>query len=690
MYISSMRGLTIFFSLLLLWSCEEDKGDKSSPEVSIISPASGTTVNEIVTITCEATDNDELEFVQFFVNDSLDSFLVSEEPFIFEWNTNNIINGTYSIRAVAQDVSGNSAESSPINLMVDNSLSIPDGIEIKNISYSLTQLTIQFSQSKEGDFKSYGIYVSASGDSVDMIEIGLITDQADTVFTTSEFDPTQQSWYYIMVADVYGYTKLSNAYSVLDVAPTIPTLNVPKYKNGSLKFAWSICVDNDFLRYHLYSSTSSNMNGKNIIVTNTIKNDTTHSIILNLTDPLKYYQIIVEDHWGFFSESSIVQANMPFTMIRNYGGDQNDRGYSVKQTSDGGYIIAGSTTSYGVGGSDLWIIKLSQSGEFSWSNTYGGQGNDAGRDIVQTSDGGYIVTGYTKSFSAGGDMDLWLIKTDANGQSCQYSNDGTCSDGSSRWAKTFGTSGNDFGNSVQETSEGDFIVAGKSGRIPSIYALKTNASGIKLWENLYGSGPSDRAQYVIETQGNNFLIVGKENQPNTSDDDLRLIKINNDGELVWSYPFGNGNSVADIGNYICELSGGGYAIAGATQSNGNGNWDNLWLIKTTTSGTQQWSKNFGGSYTETGNYVQETIEGGFIVSGSTESVGQGLYDIWIVNTDYTGNEIYTQTFGGNMDDKALGGTKGSNGELIIIGYTGSFGNGGEDMLLIKLDPDYQP
>ena len=116
----------------------------------------------------------------------------------------------------------------------------------------------------------------------------------------------------------------------------------------------------------------------------------------------------------------------------------------------------------------------------------------------------------------------------------------------------------------------------------------------------------------------------------------------------------------------------------------------MWLIKTTTSGTQQWSKNFGGSYTETGNYVQETIEGGFIVSGSTESVGQGLYDIWIVNTDYTGNEIYTQTFGGNMDDKALGGTKGSNGELIIIGYTGSFGNGGEDMLLIKLDPDYQP
>ena len=85
-----MRRLTIFFSLLLLWSCEDDKGDKSDPEVSIISPASGTTVNEIVTITCEATDNKEIDFVQFFVNDSLDSFLVSSEPYIFEWNTNNL------------------------------------------------------------------------------------------------------------------------------------------------------------------------------------------------------------------------------------------------------------------------------------------------------------------------------------------------------------------------------------------------------------------------------------------------------------------------------------------------------------------------------------------------------------------------------------------------------------------------
>ena len=687
MYISGMRSLAIFFALLLFWSCEEDKGDKSAPEVSIVSPASGSIVNEIVTITCEATDNEEVEFVQFFVNDSLDSFLVASEPYIFVWNTNSMENGTYSIKAVAQDVNGNSAESSLISLTVDNSLSIPNSVEIENISYNLSQMTILFGQSKEDDFKSYTLYVSGSSDSSDIVEIGQITEKTDTVFTTSEFDPTQQSWYFVMVTDIYGYSVLSTGYSVLDGHPTVPILKVPRYNNGILMFSWSISPDTDFLRYHLYSSTSSDMFSKTIIVTNAVKNDTTHSLVLNLTDPLKYYQIIVEDQWGFFSESSIVQAKMPFTMIKNYGGTQNERGYSVKQTSDGGYVIVGSSTSYGAGGSDLWILKVDGLGEFSWSKTYGGQGNDIGRDITQTSDGGYIITGYTKSFSSGGDMDLWLIKTDANGESCLYSDGGTCSENSSKWIKSFGTSGNDYGTSVQETSEGDFIVAGKSGRIPSVFVIKTNSSGERIWENLYGTGPGDRAQYIIERQDLGFLIVGKENANNV-DDNLCLINIDTDGAEVWHSLYGGGG--ADGGNHISEVSGGGYIIAGATKSYGNGNWDDLWLVKTSTGGSMEWQKTFGGSYTETGNYTHEKDEGGYMVTGSTESIGQGFYDIWVVSTDYTGNEIYSQTFGGNMDDKAIRGARGNSGELLIIGYTNSFGNGGEDVLLIKIDPNYQP
>ena len=144
MYISNIRRMTIFLFYSFFWSCEEDEGDKTDPEVSITSPLTGSTVNEIVTITCEATDNKEIDFVQFFVNDSLDSFLVSTEPYVFEWNTNNLENGIYSIKAIAHDISGNFAESSTINLTVDNSLSIPKSVEIMDISYSLTLMTIRF------------------------------------------------------------------------------------------------------------------------------------------------------------------------------------------------------------------------------------------------------------------------------------------------------------------------------------------------------------------------------------------------------------------------------------------------------------------------------------------------------------------------------------------------------------------
>ena len=691
MNILSIKKILIFISLIAIWSCDEDEGDTTPPELSITSPQTGSIVNQIVSITCEASDNDKVEFVKFFVNDSLDSFIVSAEPYIFEWNTNNLQNETYSIKAIAEDASGNSSESSAINLIVDNSLSIPNSVNIENISYSLNLMTIRFRQSNEDDFKNYKLFVSSSSDSNDIFEIGEITDKSDTVFTTSDFDPTQRKWYFVMVTDIYGYSILGSGYSVLDSNPTEPFFQSPNYNNGIIRFAWSASPDNDFLRYYLYSSNSEDMEGKTVLSTNTVRNDTTHTMILNLTESIKYYQVIVEDQWGFFSESNIAQPNLPFTMIKNYGGIQDERGYAIEETNDGGYILIGSTTSYGAGGSDVWILKIDAAGIFEWSRTIGGIEDDVGRAIMQTSDGGYIATGYTKSFSDDGNMDLWLIKTDASGQICIYSEDGNCSDGTSMWVKTFGTSGNDYGNSVIESIENDstyFIVVGKSGRIPSVYMIKTDDKGQKIWENLYGAGPGGKAQYIIESIGQSprYIVVGQDNHTGTPDSDLVVAGININGEAPWFRSIQYGNGLNEIGNFISRLSSGGYIVAGAKQ---NGNWDDILVMKANNDGTQADSWIFGGSDNESGTYVQES-EDGFIISGFTESFGQGFYDIWIIKTDDNGNEIYTQTFGGNMDDRALGGDKGSNGEPLIIGYTSSFGNGGEDILFIKIDPNYQP
>jgi predicted secreted protein len=130
---------------------------------------------------------------------------------------------------------------------------------------------------------------------------------------------------------------------------------------------------------------------------------------------------------------------------KTFGRSGYDDGRSVQQTSDGGYIIAGSTHSYGAGGSDLWLIKTDSSGNETWDKTFGGSSYDWGNSVQQTADGGYIITGHTASYGAGG-YDLWLIKTDSSGNKT--------------WDKTLGGSRDDCGYSVQQTSDGGYIIAG--------------------------------------------------------------------------------------------------------------------------------------------------------------------------------------------------------------------------------------
>jgi len=222
---------------------------------------------------------------------------------------------------------------------------------------------------------------------------------------------------------------------------------------------------------------------------------------------------------------------------------------------------------------NVWLIKTDSNGNEEWNQTFGGGNWDKGESVQQTTDGGYIITGLTNSFG-NGEGDVWLIKTDSNGNE--------------DWNQTFGGSGQDWGKLVQETTDGGYV------------------------------------------------IVGNTKSPNKEWYDIILVKTNSNGNEEWSKIFGT--TEYDVGFSVDQTSDGGFFITGGTNSFGNGEMD-FWLIKTDSNGNEEWNQTFGGSYSDWGSSGLQSNDGGYIVTGWTSSFGSGDYDVWLIKTDSEGNTV---------------------------------------------------
>jgi hypothetical protein len=320
---------------------------------------------------------------------------------------------------------------------------------------------------------------------------------------------------------------------------------------------------------------------------------------------------------GFWSEVFVegfgyprpYSSNNPMSAVsfaKTYGGTSGDGASSVQQTSDGGYIVAGKTYSFGAGGWDIFLIKTDANGNISWAKTFGGTDWDEAFSVQQTSDGGYIVAGWTASFGAFWDYIL-LIKTDA--------------DGNVIWAKNYwGTAV----SSVQQTSDGGYIVAG----YPSV--IKTDADGNVIWaKNYLGTIASS----VQQTSDGGYILAGNTFSFGAGSADIILIKTDANGNIQWAKTYG------EIGNdraySVQQTSDGGYIVAGFTDSFGAGG--DILLIKTDASGNIIWAKTYGGTVSDGASSVQQTSDGGYIVAGWTASFGAGSGDILLIKTDANGN-----------------------------------------------------
>ncbi|SVD05494.1 uncharacterized protein METZ01_LOCUS358348, partial [marine metagenome] len=295
--------ISLIVTLLFILSCE-DKKDTTPPEVTILSPTNGSTVNEMVNVTCMSTDNKGVEKVELWI-DGVNSGLTDDsEPYSIEWNTTTYTDGNYTLVVRSYDTSGNEGDSDPVTLTVDNTLSNPTPVTL----YSIT------------------------------------------------------------------------------------------YQNDSFYIFWSQNNDDDFSSYKLYESMSEDMSGQTMIYETDVKTDTSTVVTGINDDETRYYQVVVEDIWELQSISNIEYGYSFIIFVNTLGGSDSEEGSSVQQTSDGGYIITGYTTSFGNGNFDVWLIKTDSQGDEEWNKTFGGSDDDHGQSVQQTSDGGYIITGYTTSF----------------------------------------------------------------------------------------------------------------------------------------------------------------------------------------------------------------------------------------------------------------------------------------------------
>ena len=334
---------------------------------------------------------------------------------------------------------------------------------------------------------------------------------------------------------------------------------------------------------------------------------------------------------------------------KTFGGDKVDVGNFIQQTSDGGYIIVGETSSFGAAVTDVYLIKTDVAGNEVWSKTFGASRYDGGRCVRQTRDGGYIIVGYIEPSGPG--TDVYLIKTDANGDEV--------------WSKTFGGTDYDQGYSVQQTTDDGYILVGSTPSAAGdsdVYLIKTDADGNAVWSRTFGGTGTDAGYAAQQTSDGGYIIVGQTESFAGGQLRTYLIKTDAEGNEEWQRA-----QVYGIGYSIQQTGDGGYIIVGVYPPN---NYD-AQLIKTDINGYSTWTKTFGGQWHDYAYAVEQTGDGGYILAGFSDSFGPDstyLDDVYLIKTESNGNGTWSKTFGApQLIEEGRHIIQNRDGQYVVIG-----------------------
>jgi len=442
-----------------------------------------------------------------------------------------------------------------------------------------------------------------------------------------------------------------------------------------------------------------------------------------------------------FAQSPSIQWN------KLLGGDHNENAVSIRQTNDGGYILLSSSNSSQSGdvsgalhanpfiGSDYWIVKMDAVGNNQWDKLMGGSTEQSPASISQTADGGYIVSGSSSS-SQSGDVsgvnhniqggnpfadDYWIVKLDPSGNK--------------QWDKLLGGHGSDVNRSIQQTSDGGYIVAGFSGGSPgqngdgditgvykgviNLWIVKLDATGNKIWDKLMGGNGMDINPYIRQTTDGGYIVAANSTSSQSGDvsgvnhgsNDCWVFKLDASGQKVWDKLLGGAGS--DGVSSIQQTSDGGYIFAGTSESSQSGDVSGInhgasdcWVVKLDVAGNKIWDQLLGGPGSESVSYLQQARDGGYILAGTSNSilagdvnnVNHGNNDCWILKLDRAGNKIWNRLIGGTDNDNANCIQQTTDGGYVFVGFSNSsqsgdvtgINHGQSDAWVVKLAPDPTP
>jgi len=366
---------------------------------------------------------------------------------------------------------------------------------------------------------------------------------------------------------------------------------------------------------------------------------------------------------------------------KTFGGNQQDQGWFVSSTSDGGCILTGYTESYGKGNKDIWVIKVDENGDEQWNETYGLEGEETAKIIKQTPDSGYMIAGTSASFSNGGyNKDIWLIKVDGNGDE--------------QWNKTYGGLRTEEANSILSTSDNGYLIVGSTSSFGSykydtdLWLIKVNQTGEEQWNYTIGGKGYDEGRSIFRTYKDDYIIAGKTYSYAINEEysDAWLIKLDGNGDEIWNKTFGS--IYNELFNQVIQTEDSGFLCVGHMQKDatieGNDSWSGF-IIKTDENGTKEWDQILSEER-DTGISSVDKVEDGYVAVGyiAALEMGSGYDDLLIEKIDFNGKKLWMEIYGDEYCDSSIWLSISKEEYCFITGYKNLEVSSNFDLWLLKI------